>query len=86
MMPVELNAVHLQRIGGAVEASRRVAVVFELDGDTDTAQLVWRGPDRRVRHVIASGSEFGMRRMLPVVQAEFARQVAELEGSAARAG
>ncbi len=80
MMPIELNAVHLQRIGRAVEAARACEIRICVDGDGDTAYVVWHD---RQRHVIAAGSEQGMRRMLPVVRAEFERQRAEL-GTAQR--
>lgn len=72
-MSIELNHIHQQRIACAVESARSVNEVrIRVDGSDDTAYLTWVD---RTRHVIASGSERGMRMMLPVVQEEFGQQL-----------
>jgi hypothetical protein len=67
-----IHPVYQQRIAVAVAASQKQAVTLRVDGDGDTAYVVWMD---RNRHVIASGSEKGMKALLPDVQAEFKRQM-----------
>lgn len=68
-----LNRVHCQRIGTAVQAAFAGRnVVIRVDGSGDSAYLVWMDGQR---HIIASGSERGMRSLLPEAQDEFQRQI-----------
>ena len=79
LVSAPLHPIYCQRIGRAVEAVRSGAhVTLHADGSGDSAYLVWMD---RYRHVIASGSERGMRVLLIAAQAEFDRQMS-LERSA----
>ncbi len=71
--PLDLHHIYLQRIQREVvpAALRGEQIVLRVDGDNDTAFVVWGSRQRRV---IARGSERGMRQLLPLVQAEFQRQ------------
>jgi hypothetical protein len=71
---MRLNHVHKQRITEAVNVARRpgCSIRFSVDGDPDDGFLVWRHGQR---HVIARGSRAQMLALLPLAQAEFARQL-----------
>jgi len=81
-VPVELTRVQVQRIGIAVEAARKGwQIKFRVEGDNDAAYLTWW---TNVRHPISTGSERGMKELLPEVQKEFARQMAAVHAPAAQ--
>lgn len=72
-LTLQLHPTHVQRIRTAVEAAMQgKQITIRMDGDGDTAYITWV---HRNRHVIASGGEGGMKRLLPLVEEEFARQL-----------